>query len=208
MSIESTLPVAPSEIYLHLNTVIGQVFKQATLLQMRQFTGCSPLDIADMQPGYQLGQVLARRITLIVISAPEITVIFKIHFNTEQAQYLRRLKFPDAGDEAAMAVQNADYMKELTNQMCGRICRVFQQSQLALGMSIPLAMHGFYELYTDYTPSDSLLKKFGHAWQLQGDFGVITCTAQIDVVDANAVVNLQLEEEQTAADDEGEVEFL
>ncbi len=192
-----------------IGTTIGSIFRNASLLQTSQFSGCETLELAEMGPDFKLGQVVSRRINLIVISAPEIMMILKIHFNPSEADQLRRIKFPDqCTDPAVAAAKTADYMKELTNQMCGRICRIFQQGDLALGMSIPLSMHGFYELYTDYTPSDGVLKKFGQGWRIQGDFGSLVCTAQVEIMDPNAVNNLQLADEQPPEDDDGEVEFL
>ena len=194
--------------YTEISDVIGDIFRGATLAQVRQFSGCETLDLAEMAGDFELGRVLSRQMILIVISGPEMRVLFKIHFNNSEGAKLRQLKFQNhTTDESVIAANTLDYMKELTNQVCGRICRIFQRNNLVLGMSIPLSMHGFYELYTDYTPSDGLLKKFGKAWRIEGDFGVLACTAYVELMESVAVSSLEYIDEEPSNDDD-ELEFL
>ena len=191
-----------------IGTTIGSIFRNASLVQARQFTGCDALELAEMESDFVLGQVVSRQMILIVISGAEMRVLFKIHFNDSEGNYLRRKKFSDQStDEQVVAAKTLDYMKELTNQVCGRICRVFQLNDLSLGMCIPLNVHGFYELYTDYSVEDGMLKKFGEAWKIKGDFGSLVCTAYIEIMEPEAVTNLQHIEEQKSNDDD-ELEFL
>jgi hypothetical protein len=68
-------------------------------------------------------------------------------------------------------------------------------------------MHGFYEIYADYTASDEILKKFGQAWRIKGDFGSLVCTAYVEIMEPKAVTNLQHLDEE-ASNDDGELEFL
>jgi hypothetical protein len=189
------------------STIVG-IFRNASLIQTRQFSGCEALELVKMDDNFQLGQVLARQMILIVISGAELRVLFKIHFNTSESDRLRRIKFrTPITDERIAAAKTLDYMKELTNQVCGRICRIFQRNDLALGMCIPLSMHGFYELYTDYTLDDGKLKKFGDAWKINGDFGSLMCTAYVEIMEPTAVTNLQYVDEEVSNDDD-ELEFL
>lgn len=189
------------------STIVG-IFRNASLLQTRQFSGCEALEVKEMDDSFQLGQVLARQMILIVISGAELRVLFKIHFNNSESDRLRRIKFRNPiSDERIAAAKTLDYMKELGNQVCGRICRVFQRNELVLGMCIPLSMHGFYELYTDYTLDDGKLKKFGDAWKINGDFGSLVCTAYVEIMEPAAVVNLQYVDEEVSNDDD-ELEFL
>lgn len=189
------------------STIVG-IFRNASLAQTRQFSGCEALELTEMDDNFQLGQVLARQMILIVISGAELRVLFKIHFNSSESDQLRRLKFSNPiADERIAAAKTLDYMKELTNQVCGRICRIFQRNDVVLGMCIPLSMHGFYELYTDYTPDEGKLKKFGQAWRIKGDFGSLACTAYVEIMEPTAVTNLQYVDEEVSNDDD-ELEFL
>lgn len=187
---------------------IGEIFRNASLQQTLQFTGCDSLQVQEMEGGFELGQVISQQMTLIVVSGAEISILFKIHFKNSECNHLRRIKFNDYSvEETATVTKTTDYMKELTNQICGRICRVFQRNNLTLGMCIPLSMRGFYELYADYAPSNGILKKFGQAWQICGEFGSLACTAYVEVADIKAVSNLQYVDEQVSNDDD-ELEFL
>ncbi|MES2674894.1 MAG: hypothetical protein V4660_11695 [Pseudomonadota bacterium] len=189
------------------STIVG-IFRNASLVQTRQFSSCEALQLVEMEDSFQLGQVLARQMILIVISGAELRVLFKIHFNNSESDRLRRIKFrTPITDERIAAAKTLDYMKELTNQVCGRICRIFQRNDLVLGMCIPLSMHGFYELYTDYTLDDGKLKKFGDAWKINGDFGSLVCTSYVEIMEPTAVTNLQYVDEEVSNDDD-ELEFL
>ena len=191
-----------------IETTVGGIFRNASLVQIRQFSNCDALELEELPNQYDLGQVVARQMTLIVISGAEMSVLFKIHYNSSESARLRSMKFCEPfADEFVAAAKTLDYMKELTNQVCGRICRIFQLNGVALGMSIPLSMRGFYELYTDYSPDDELLKKFGQAWRIKGSFGSLVCTAYIEIMDPKAVTNLQFLDEQEKDDDE-DMEFL
>ncbi len=193
----------------NIGAAIGSIFRNASLVQTRQFSGCEALELVEMDDSFKLGQVVSRQMILIVISGAEMRVLFKIHFNNSESDQLRRVKFRDQStDERVAAVKTLDYMKELTNQVCGRICRIFQLNDLALGMCIPLSMHGFYEIYSDYTPNNDILKKFGQAWRIKGDFGSLVCTTYIEIMEPTAVANLQYVEEQASNNDDGELEFL
>lgn len=193
----------------NIRETINGIFRNASLAQTRQYSGCEALELVEMDNDYQLGQVVSRQMILIVISGAEMRVLFKIHFNHSEGDQLRRVKFrtDQSTDERVAVAKTLDYMKELTNQVCGRICRIFQLNDLALGMCIPLSMHGFYEIYADYTASDEILKKFGQAWRIKGDFGSLVCTAYVEIMEPKAVTNLQHLDEE-ASNDDGELEFL
>ncbi len=190
-----------------IETTIKGILRSASLVQTCQFTGCDALELVDMDSDYILGQVVSRQMILILISGTEMKILLKIHFNDSEGNSLRRKKFPDQPTDAQLVTaKTVDYMKELTNQVSGRICRIFQLNNLSLGMCIPLNMHGFYELYTDYTAEDGMLKKFGQAWKIKGDFGSLVCTAYVEIMEPAAVTHLQYTEEQKTDDDE--LEFL
>ncbi len=190
-----------------IQAAICSIFRQASLQQMRQFSACPSLELVELDEAYALGQVVSRQMVLIVISADELLVTFKLLFNATEADRLRQLKFPHPeAEEDAKNALTLDYVKELVNQICGRICRVFQVNGLSLGMSIPLSMHGFYEIYTDYTAGGAL-HKFSHAWRINGEFGSMICTAQVEITQPHAVDNLQILDEPTPNDDD-ELEFL
>jgi hypothetical protein len=136
------------------------------------------------------------------------TILFKIHFNSSECDQLRRQKFRDQSTDEEMAVaKTVDFMKDPTNQICGRICRIFQRNELALGMCIPLSTRGWYELHADYTRRDDILKKFGHAWRVKGDFGSFACTAYVEINKPADVAKLQYVDDPVSNDD-GELEFL
>lgn len=194
----------PTESEIKLS--IGGILKNASLAKTRQFSQCESLILEEMADEFALGQVISRQMTLIVISSAELRTLIKIHFNGSEADQLRRIKFSDPliTNEQVVAAKTLDYMKELTNQVCGRVCQIFQRNNLTLGMCIPLSMRGFYEIYSDYTPQDGALKKFGQAWKIKGDFGSLVFTAYTEIMNITAVSHLQFIDEDAANDNDND----
>lgn len=199
--------VMPTNIN-HIDAIIGDIFRNAALQQARQFTGVEALELEEMSDNFVLGQVISRQMTLIVISGPDLSAQFKIHFNNSEGDKLRQSKFGAAPSETEARVKTLDYFKELTNQICGRICRIFQVNNIPLGISIPLSLRGFYEIYTSYTPSNGALTKFGLAWRIRGDFGSFVCTTHVEINNPEAFSNLQHVDDPSSSNDNEEMVFL
>ena len=193
----------------NIEALIGTILRNASLLQTRVFSGSETLEIGEMDEDFQLGQVVSRQMTLIVIAGPKMSIQFKIHFNRSEADKLRQIKFHQSvNEESTTSAKTMDYIKELTNQVCGRICRVFELNGQSLGMSIPLSMRGFYELYTHYDHHVGTFSKFGQAWRLNGDFGSLVCTAYVEITDTSVTSELKHLDELPTNDDDDELEFL
>lgn len=183
------------------------IFIHAALTQARQFSGCETLALAPLPDAYGLGQVVSRRMVLVVIFADDIQITVRILYNNSEADKLRRIKFARLSQLGYLdASVTLDFMKELVNQTCGCIARVFQLNQVSLGMSIPLSMHGFYERYTDYPQQQGALHQFGQAWCIRGDFGSLVFTAQVALANPALVGQLQCLEEPPINNEE--LEFL
>ena len=108
-------------------------------------------------------------------------------------------------------------MKELSNQISGSICRIFEENKVSLGVSVPLCVSGFYEVYSDYTEKQTPLDKFGAAWGITGPFGDLHCTSYIEISQNEQLTNISfdpesnnplLDEEEEEDDDDDDVEFL
>ncbi len=183
------------------------IFNNAAIVQARQFSGCAELELIKLPDDYSLGSVVSRRMVLVVIFADDVQITVRMLYNASEADRLRRVKFARLSDLGYLdASVTLDFMKELANQTCGCIARIFQLNQVILGISIPLSMHGFYERYTDYASQQGALHKFGHAWCIKGDFGSLVCTAQVEVTNPALVANLQFLEEPPLNNEE--LEFL
>ena len=150
------------------------LLRDVSVIQASQYFDGQPIELIPSPSEYQLGQVLTRYISMVLLTSGELRVVFKVHFNPEQIRAYRQSKGSqpaDLGDR-----QIVDFMKELTNQMGGRVCRIFDAHQMSMGMSVPLCTRGIYEIYADYTPKSGAIVKFGDFWRLEGPFQSIYCS--------------------------------
>ncbi len=182
---------------------LRSLLRDASAVQARQYFGGENVQLADVPGDFHLGQVLKRYMALVILNSEEIQIVFKIHFNPEQVRsYRKSMNHPerDLADR-----QLVDFMKELTNQMGGRVCRVFDTHQIAMGMSVPLCTRGLYELYADYKTKTGAVVKFGDLWRLDGAIGSLYCSSYVELTSKKDFSQISCPDEQ---DDEGELDFL
>ena len=96
-------------------------------------------------------------------------------------------------------------MKELSNQMGGRVCRIFDAHHIAMGMSIPLCTRGIYEIYADYQAKSGAIAKFGDFWRLNGPFEFLYCSCYVELISKEDFSAIKCTDEQAQ---EGELDFL
>lgn len=167
MDEEPCLP-SPKENLLDL-------LRKVSVVQANQYFNRDDVELIQSPENHVLGQVLKRYIVMILLTGSEIRMIFKVHFNPEQMRAYRQSsggKPEDLTDKHLL-----DYMKELSNQIGGRACRIFQSHGISLGMSIPLCTRGIYEIYADYQEKSGVINKFGDFWCLNGPFGFCIAAA-------------------------------
>lgn len=179
------------------------LLRDASVIQASQYFDGQPVDIIPSPAEYELGQVLTRYISMVLLTSNELRIVFKVHFNPEQIRAYRQARgcqLADLGDR-----QIVDFMKELTNQMGGRVCRIFDAHQMSMGMSVPLCTRGIYEIYADYTPKSGAVVKFGDFWRLEGPFQSIYCSCYVELMTKDDLSGIKAEDE---AAQEGELDFL
>lgn len=180
-----------------------QLLREASVLQTSQYFDGTPVHIAPAPAERQLGQVLTRYITMVMVTCDDLRIVFKVHFNPEPIRVHRAAQGKKS--DALSDKQLIDYMKELINQIGGRVCRVFDAHQIGMGMSIPLCTRGIYEIYADYSTRSGAITKFGDFWRLEGAFGHIYCSCYLELSADADFSQIRLEDEQV---EEGELDFL
>jgi len=179
------------------------LLRDASVVQASQYFNGEEITLIASPPDHQLGQVLKRYIVMVLLSSPELRVVFKVHFNPEQVRAYRLAKGCNPQDLSDK--QLVDFMKELSNQMGGRVCRIFDAHQIAMGMSIPLCTRGIYEIYADYKPKTGAITKFGDFWRLDGSFDSIYCSCYVELMSKEDFSHIKCADEQSQ---EGELDFL
>ncbi len=167
-----------------LESTINVIMRNASLAQVKNFAGLSNPELIEIDDQYTIGQVLSDQMILMAISGEDLRITFKLHY--KQGDTIKLLKKEEADINSEDTVNElTDYMKELNNQICGKICRDFAKQKISLGMSIPLRLRGFYEAYSDYTYEPSPLLKFGDFWKVCDEFGAIYVTSYVEISNAS-----------------------
>jgi hypothetical protein len=180
-----------------------ELLRNVSLVQAQQYFDGEAITLDARPQNLQLGQVLTRYIAMVLLTSAELRIVFKVHVNPEQIRTYQRSK---GGAEENLTDRHlVDFMKELSNQMGGRVCRVFDAHQIAMGMSIPLCTRGIYEIYADYRPKTGAVTKFGDFWRLEGPFSSIYCSCYVELISKDDFSHVRHTDEQSQ---EGELDFL
>ncbi len=189
-----------------LKARMGALYREAALSPLSHFAASQQLAIKPLDAD-RLGMPLADNMVLMSLSGPDLQLLFKLHFTHAQAH--SRLSPPQAV-EASLLCQplpqkSIDYMKEIANQICGLLCRQFVNQGVFVGLSVPLYVRGYYDIYADYTDKNTPLLKFGDGWTLEGPFGELACSTYTEITgDAGAASLLNI----TFNDENDDIEFL
>ena len=179
------------------------LLRDVSVIQASQYFDGAPVALISAPTEFKLGQVLTRHIAMVLLTSSELRVVFKVHFNPEHIQRYRQSqghRASELGDK-----QTVDFMKELTNQMGGRVCRIFDTHQMSMGMSVPLCTRGIYEIYADYQAKTGSVVKFGDFWRLEGPFEFLYCSAYVEIMTKDDLSHIQAADESAQ---EGELDFL
>lgn len=182
---------------------LRELLRNASVIQASQYFNGQAVELIASPTDHKLGQVLTRYIAMVLLTCNELRIVFKVHFNPEQIRAYR--KGCGATDDDLSDKQLIDFMKELSNQMGGRVCRIFDAHQIALGMSVPLCTRGIYEIYADYEAKSGAITKFGDFWRLDGPFQTIYCSCFVEIMGKDDFSNIKASDEVA---EEGELDFL
>jgi hypothetical protein len=182
---------------------LRQLLRDVSVIQVQQYLNGQDVYLDEPPGERKLGQVLTRYIAMVLLTCDELRIVFKLHFDPEQVQsYLKTKK----GDQDVLTdVQIIDFMKELSNQMGGRVCRVFDAHQKLMGMSIPMCTRGIYEIYADYRTKVGAVAKFGDFWRLSGPLQSLYCSCYVELLSKEDFSDVKALDEVA---EEGELDFL
>jgi hypothetical protein len=195
----------PDKINL-LKDKITSLVRHAAEDRIRKHTGQSEFTVVDVEDHIP-GQVLGNWMSLILITGSSLKITLKLHFSHKDIKPLvypvyRKASAADISDQQSM-----DFVKELCNLIAGFIEQTFEHHDISLGISLPLGTRGFYELFSEYSPSDYPIIKYHDIWRLSLDDLSIFGTVQFEISDPNALENISSYDHNTQDEDEDEGEF-
>ena len=179
------------------------LLRDLSVIQARQyFDGSDVLLVASPQD-HRVGQVLTRYIATVLLTSGDIRMVFKVHFDPDPIRSYRQAR--GVSEDKLDDEQLIDFMKELGNQMAGRVCRVFDAHHISMGMSVPLCTRGIYEIYADYQTKSGTVTQFGDFWRLEGAFQAIYCSCCVELTARHGLPAIEITDDPS---EEGELDFL
>ncbi len=181
---------------------LRSLLRDASLIQASQYFDGNAVTLGEPQD-LRLGQVLKRYMTMVILNGTDLRIVIKVHFDLEPIRAYRQSRQAPENDLADKKI--IDFMKELTNQIGGRVCRAFDTHGTPVGMSVPLCTRGIYEIYADYAPKTGAVDKFGDFWRLDGAFESIYCSCYAELLAKRDYSGVTCSSDDA---DEGELDFL
>lgn len=167
-------------------------------------------NLCEPNRDFKPGQVLGHWMSLILVSGESLRMTIKLHYDLHDVKTIAYRTYGKASEDQLSDKQALDFMKELCNLSAGQLVKIFEENNLPMGMSLPLCARGFYEIFSDYTPTVKPFVKFSDLWSLKCDDCVFMMSCVVEILDTFALRNILKYEIPTEAEsnDDGEMDFL
>ena len=189
---------------------LKDIIRQAAESRTRVHARDDNFTLVEVPEKIRIGQIQGNWMSLILITGEPLKVTIKLHFSHKD---IKSLIHPFYGAETASEIsdkQSMDFVKELSNLTAGYLEQAFAEMSVPLGISLPLATRGYYEIFSDYNPSDHPIIKLSDLWCIEHDSVKIIGSVLIEITSTDALKNLLSYEYATTEDedDDGEFDFL
>lgn len=138
------------------------------------------------------------RLSLILLGGADFRMLIKIHSNESDVAIMAKEAL-GAGDEVA----TVDFVKELANVLGGSVKRAIEAAELQVGLSLPLSIRGFDELFSEKT--DENLSGFYRIYSGSQDFVI---QVQVELLSPDARAQFEKIQFTSGDDSSGSLEFL
>jgi CheY-specific phosphatase CheX len=139
--------------------------------------------------------------SLILISGKSLRVTFKTHFNIKTCRKIASPIYGKKPDDIAVR-QAQDFVKEYGNLAAGFLKKIFEEQDVEVGISLPLVIRGFDEVFFDKSPDQSKLED---CWRLDNGTTNLVCTSLLEVYQPDIIHELDFNIEE---EEEEEIDFL
>ena len=188
---------------------LKDVIRQAAESRTRVHARDDNFTLLEISENIQIGQIQGNWMSLILITGEPLKITLKLHFSHNDIKVLIQ---PFYGAQSCSEIsdkQSMDFVKELSNLIAGYLEQAFLGMNIPLGISLPLATRGYYEIFSDYSPSEHPIIKLSDLWTIENEDIKIVGSVLIEITNTNALNSLLDYETATSEDDdEGEFDFL
>lgn len=146
--------------------------------------------------------ILGHWMPVIIISSAVMQITFKTHLMTTDGNTFSASSFKKSPDDMS-SQQILDFFKEYCNMVGGKIKWLLEFNQIASGISLPILLRGFDEVFFSHQETPYL---FSDKWKITSDTASLICSILIELQDKALWKQLKLNYEVSS--DQGEVTFL
>lgn len=174
------------------------------IVEFQQRRSVKLIELHARRKGFNLSattaeaHVLAHWLALIVVSSPQVRVMFKSHFMLREGQKIAAGLYGVAADQLPMR-QATDFFREFCNLIGGELKTALVSNGQNAAVSLPIMLRGFDEIFY-VRPSDSITS----FWKLGDGESLFYCSTQVEVLRSFDVAFAKDQSEQ----DIGKVEFF
>jgi CheY-specific phosphatase CheX len=177
-----------------------ELVRQVSLTRIKQHGASDGYGILEV-PHENALDVFNHWMALILISGKSVRITFKVHFNIRTAQEFAAPVYGKNPDDIEMR-QAKDFVKEFCNLSAGFIKKIFEDQNLDVGISLPLVIRGFDEVFFDKSEKETITED---SFKLDQSGNGLICSSHIEVFNHEMlqVIDTNIEEEE-----EEEIDFL
>lgn len=132
--------------------------------------------------------ILGHWMSLALLASSEMRVIFKVHFNTSALP--DGIRIPKAEDSKTTVRLMQDLMNEYCNLVIGLLKRSLLRSGLGAGVSLPVALRGFDEVY--FANEEGQALKLDR-WCIDSTDFSFCCSVQFEFLDASKLQEIDFD---------------
>jgi|GEM_PF-3193633 len=173
--------------------------KEASVSTLKDYTHIE--SVHEMLPSSD-SIILGHWMPVIIISSAVMQITFKTHLMTMDGKIFSASSFKKNPEEMS-SQQVLDFFKEYCNMVGGKIKWLLEFNQIASGISLPILLRGFDEVFFSHQETPYL---FSDKWKITSNTASLTCSILIELQDKTLWKRLNLNYEVSA--DQSEVTFL
>ena len=145
-------------------------------------------------------QVYDHWMALILVSGKALRVTLKVHFNIKSSKKMASPIYGKSPEKLEVR-QAKDFIKEFCNLSAGYIKKIFEDQSVDVGISLPLVIRGFDEVFFEKQQKESILED---KFRIETNGIGVLCTNIIEVFNQDVLnkIDINIEEE------EEEIDFL
>jgi CheY-specific phosphatase CheX len=137
---------------------------------------------------------------LILLSGKALRIILKVHFNIKSTKKMASPIYGISPDKLEVR-QAKDFIKEFCNLSAGYLKKIFEDQSVDVGISLPLVIRGFDEVFFEKKKKNSILED---RFRIDSSGLGVICTNMVEIFNQDLLENLDI----TIDEEEEEIDFL